>query len=119
MVPASAADSTVASDPTVEAELYLYYRMRPGPDLAARVEVMLSLQASQCERCPGLQARLLRRTDASREGQETWMEHYRWPGRGLQAGWADALDEVALPLLSDALQGERHREWFVALERPR
>lgn len=93
-------------------ELYVWYRVAPGPAPAAR-RAVLTMQAELRAGTPGLAARLLVRADANGAVQ-TWMESYALPGR--TDGISHAL-EVAIARraasVSPLIEGERHVEAFL------
>lgn len=88
-------------------ELYVYYRVASGQAETAAREVVAA-QRGLRERWPGLEARLLERTEAS---STTWMEVYRHPD-GLDARQLDQL-RAAMAALPTSRDGPRHEECFV------
>lgn len=95
-------------------ELYVYYRV-PTPEAARLRMAVTALHDQLRHTLPGLQARLLRRTDAA-AGLDTWMETYALPSAPLDTRLADALDAALAQqatawrqLLGD---GQRHTEVF-------
>ena len=92
-------------------ELYVYYRVPEGAVEAAAHDVAV-LHAELRAAWPGLDARLLRRPEASR-GQQTWMETYARPSDGVDAALQVDIEARAARLLTH-LAGPRHVEVFVA-----
>ena len=99
-------------------ELYVSYRV-PTRE-AARLQATVTALHDQLRRAlPGLQARLLRRTDAATPTTtelDTWMETYALPSAACSTLLADALDAAVAQqatvwrqLLGD---GARHVEVF-------
>jgi hypothetical protein len=92
-------------------ELYVYYRVpEDAADAAAREVATLhtELRASW----PGLDARLLRRPDAS-GGQQTWMEVYTRSPAGVDAALQAEIEAHAARRLTH-VAGARHVEVFLA-----
>lgn len=103
------------SDPT---ELYCYYRVPAALVDAAQAEIT-ALQQRLCAALPGLEARLLQRTDIADAANKastadaTWMETYRHPdGLG-----ADAVAQIveASAAWPTGRVGTRHLERFAPL----
>ncbi len=99
-------------------ELFIYYRIRPGMSgsaLAAVASMQDELRAAH----PGLEARLLRRTDAV-SGRETWMETYA--ARAAGGAGVDAASRAAIAsrsaALADFIDGPRRTEPFEVVELP-
>jgi hypothetical protein len=59
-------------------EWYLYWKL-PAAEAAVAVAALRLWQDALRRQHPGLQARLLRRSDEREPGQQTWMETYRHP----------------------------------------
>jgi hypothetical protein len=96
-------------------ELYVYYRVPEGDEVAAEAETQ-QFQSVLRARTPGLVTRLLRRPDPS-GGRSTWMEVYAMDPQVEPAGVSAALQaeiehEAARHLTR--IDGERHVEVFVA-----
>ena len=96
-------------------ELYVYYRVPEGDEVAAEAEAQ-QLQLALRARTPGLVTRLLRRPDES-GGRSTWMEVYAMDPQVEPAGVSAALQadierEAAHQLTR--IDGERHVEVFLA-----
>ena len=97
-------------------ELYVYYRVRTADAAAARRDIE-ALQEGLRATHAGLEARLLRRPQAS-DGLETWMEVYARPSDA--AGVSEALQadiEARAAGCRTHLEGPRHVEVFVTVER--
>jgi len=93
-------------------ELYVYYRVREAEAAAAQRDIE-SLQAELRAGHVGLDARLLRRPDAS-NGLQTWMEIYARPTDPL--GVDEKLQaeiEARAVNRGKHLEGPRHVEVFV------
>ena len=96
-------------------ELYVYYRVAVRDADALRIAVT-EMQNRLRREFPGLQARLLRRTDQA-EGWDTWMETYAVSPAASAGGISEALcatieqRAVAWRHLCD---GPRHTEVFDA-----
>ena len=97
-------------------ELFIYYRVAAVNAEAAQVEVQ-RFQASLHERHPGLTARLLRRPGEV-SGLQTWMETYADSSGadGVSDDFRAEIDRAA-QLLSPLIDGPRHIEVFLPLER--
>ena len=100
-----------------DTELYVYYRLDTSA-AASALAVVRAFQRELCAAHPGLQARLLRRAEIE-EGQQTWMEIYRFaaetpevPLRGVDAALQADIERAALPL-NRFMRGSRHLERFV------
>ena len=102
-------------------ELYVYYRVPVGNADALR-SVVTDMHHQLRQEVPGLQARLLRRTDPA-AGLDTWMESYAMsplasvPGDGCAGGISDALREDIerrAAAWSGLCDGARHTEVFDA-----
>ncbi|MDL2336488.1 MAG: DUF4936 family protein [Pseudomonadota bacterium] len=94
-------------------ELCIYFRAAPDNADAVRVAVV-EMQSRLRGDFPGLQARLLRRTDASR-GFDTWMETYAIPSDAGSRGVTDVLGstiERRAAAWGALLDGPRHIESF-------
>jgi Domain of unknown function (DUF4936) len=97
---------------SVPTELYCYYRVPAVTADAARAEIAALHQRLRAA-LPGLQARLLQRTDTAESTDATWMETYCHP-EGLGA---DALSHIvdAGAALPTGRVGPRHLERFAPL----
>ncbi len=102
-------------------ELYVYYRVPAGSADALR-SVVTDMHDQLRREVPGLQARLLRRTDPA-AGLDTWMESYAMsplagaPGDGCAGDVSDALREAIeqrAAAWSGLCNGARHTEVFDA-----
>ena len=97
-------------------ELYVYYRVPEAAAAAAQRDIE-ALQAELRRVHAGLDARLLRRPDAS-NGLQTWMEIYARPTH--PRGVDEAL-QAAIEARAEAhrrhLEGPRHVEVFIDLAR--
>ena len=94
-------------------ELYLYWHVAPA-DLAAAATALRAFQAGLTARQPGLQCRLLRRSD-DRDPRATLMETYRHPG-GVDAGLQAQIVALGAQAVAPWCQGQRHVELFEPLE---
>ena len=94
-------------------ELYVYWKLPPGRQAEA-VERVRSLQAGLAEAHPGLEARVLARSDLSSGGQATLMETYARPSspEGVDAGLQQAIESAAAASLAGLGAGPRHIEAF-------
>jgi hypothetical protein len=96
-------------------ELFVWYRVDERHAEAARAAVA-AMHRALVANWPGLQSRLLVRSDA---GRQTWMETYARPrdatghGDGVDAALEAAIATAALPL-HPLIDGERHVEAFAA-----
>ena len=96
-------------------ELFIYYRIRPNKNDAARAAVA-EFQMRLRERHPFLRARLLCRPD-SEDGRQTWMETYATDPMRDPLGISIDLQaeiETLAAALAPCIDGERHTEAFVA-----
>ena len=96
-------------------ELYVYYRVVVRDADALRVAVT-EMQDRLRREIPGLQARLLRRTDQA-AGSDTWMETYAVPPSASAGGVSDALHatiEQHAAAWRHLCDGPRHTEVFDA-----
>ena len=95
-------------------ELFIYYRVRPGPTAAAR-QAVLTMQDALRTAFPRLQARLLSRD--GREAVPTWMETYALPDAdaGIDAEAERAIAAHAA-VLDPFIEGGRHVEVFVQVD---
>jgi len=91
-------------------ELFVYYRVRPEHLGQARAAVS-TMQSELRLRFPGLQARLLRRPQAS-DGCQTWMETYACEPQGVTAEIGAAI-EAGSAWAAALVDGARHVEEFV------
>jgi len=97
---------------------FVYYRV-PLANGQAAAQAVQEMQASLTRQWPGLQARLMRRTDASQSHsseEDTWMETYEHPS-GVTSSIAQAIAAQA-GTLPGGLIGVRHVETFVPLTTP-
>ena len=92
-------------------ELYVYYRVPDGAAEAAAPEVA-TLHAELRAAWPGLDARLLRRPEAS-AGQQTWMEIYTRAPAGVDPALQADIEARAARVLT-CVAGPRHVEVFLA-----
>ncbi len=95
--------------------VYVYYRVAPGQEAAARAGVHGLFRALQAA-CPGLRARLMCKLPEAGQatpGDATWMEVYEHP-LGVPADILAHLDEQARALLGHQT-GPRHVEVFAPL----
>jgi hypothetical protein len=96
-------------------ELYVYYRVPVHAAEALRRAVSEMQDRLRCE-FPGLQARLLRRTDQAGVW-DTWMETYAMPSAADTGGVSDALRVTIEQQAADwrhLCDGPRHTEVFDA-----
>lgn len=100
------------TDTSERRELYVYYRVPQTATASAQAEVS-ALQQRLAHALPGLQARLLQRSDGPPAADATWMETYCHPD-GLSAA-ALAHIVAATADLPTARAGERHLERFAPL----
>lgn len=91
-------------------ELYIYYRVNLRSEDVA-LQVAGAMQQSLRERHPGLQARLLRRSEAGADGLQTWMETYALPGIGINTALEREIAEAASAWAA-YISGPRHCEVF-------
>jgi len=100
----------------MQRQLFIYYRIAVA-DAAAAFAALQPVQQALCESHPGLQARLLRRTDVSSDGMCTLMETYRFdlPAQGVSERLQADIDAAAEAVLRPWLQGARHCEVFVEI----
>lgn len=91
--------------------LFVYYRV-PRSLQAAAFATLSDMQAQLRATWPGLQARLMCRTDRAveRDAEATWMEVYEHP-QGLGGGFSAHL-QLAVEALPADLIGPRHTESF-------
>ena len=94
-------------------ELYLYWHVAPA-DLAAAAAGMRAFQAGLMAAQPGLQCRLLRRSD-DRDPRATLMETYQRPG-GIDAGLQAQIVALGAQAVAPWCDGQRHVELFEPLE---
>ncbi len=97
-----------------EAQLYVYYRVRPV-DAPAVIDAVGALHAGWRARWPGLACALARRADAhDRDATGPWtlMETYTQPG-GVPASRRREIERAARERLGAWIVGERHVEVFV------
>jgi hypothetical protein len=100
-------------------ELFVWYRVGERCSARARAAVD-SMQRSLAATVPGLQARLLVRSDG---GEQTWLETYARPhppfpdGAGIDAAMEATITAAALPL-RELITGDRHVEAFDAVAAP-
>lgn len=98
-------------------ELFVWYRVASGSAALARTAVVAMQQALESD-CPGLQARLLIRTDET--GAQTWMETYAMHGAsrdGVDRAIEDRIAVAAAAALGRWLDGDRHTERFDIADR--
>jgi Domain of unknown function (DUF4936) len=97
-------------------ELFVYYRVRVGSEAIAST-IVEAFQAGLKQHIPQLAARLLRRPPAPAEAQ-TWMEIYAVApgGDGITPAHQQAIEAAALAL-APHLDGPRHTEVFIPVER--
>ncbi len=97
-------------------ELFVYYRVRVGSETIAS-SLVDAFQTGLKQRFPKLGARLLRRPPSLGEAQ-TWMEIYSVAsgGGGVSAEAQQAIEAAALAL-APHLDGPRHTEVFIPVER--
>jgi hypothetical protein len=93
-------------------ELFIYWRTAPH-DAAAAIQAVAAAQAALRQAHPGLQARLLQRSDAD-GAQVTLMETYGRAARGIDLALQDAI-ETAAGSTARWRVGARHLEVFDAL----
>lgn len=98
-------------------ELFVYYRVATQDADSLRLAVS-AMHARLSHAHPGLQARLLRRTDAL-AGEDTWMETYAAPASsGAQEAAVGVSDELCARIEHEAAAwqhlcaGPRHTEVF-------
>ena len=99
----------------MSSELYVYYQVPVNKADALRLAVT-EMQNSLRREVPGLQARLLRRSDQA-TGSETWMEAYAMPTAASACGVTDALRatiEHHATAWRHLCDGPRHTEVFDA-----
>lgn len=91
--------------------LFIYYRVDADKVVSAHQAVARVQHALQ-RSVPGLQARLMRRSDGVQAGvtTQTWMEVYEHP-QGIDPVWMQLLQEQ-VACLPAGLLGERHCETF-------
>ena len=95
-------------------ELFIYYRIRPDRNDAARAAVA-EFQMRLRERHPFLRARLLCRPDSD-DGRQTWMETYtNTPSPDGVSDTMRAEIERAAHRLVPLIDGPRHIEVFLPL----
>lgn len=97
------------------ASLFIYFRL----DASKASQALHRLAAMQDElraRHPGLQARLLARTDNQDVTEHTWMEIYEHP-QGLSSAFLADL-QSAVRSLPEGLIAPRHTESFAELRLP-
>lgn len=92
-------------------ELFVYYRVAEST-LDSACRDALDMQRTLCDAHPGLQARLLRRPEAS-EGRCTLMETYTRVA-GIDSALQAEIDAAARAALARWQLGERHTEVFRA-----
>lgn len=104
-------------------ELFVYYRVRIGHEASAWSTVQ-TFQAALRQRWPGLATRLLRRP-AEPGTAQTWMETYAMSPARFDADAKDSIDAdceqaiaAAARPLAASIDGARHTEVFVPVERP-
>jgi hypothetical protein len=97
-------------------ELFVYYRVRVGSETIAST-IVDAFQAGLKQRIPQLATRLLRRPTEPGEAQ-TWMEIYAATdgGEGITPAHQQAIEAAALAL-APHLDGQRHTEVFIPVER--
>ena len=96
-------------------ELYVYYRV-PVHEVEALQLAVTAMQERLRQEFPGLQARLLRRTDGD-SALDTWMETYAMPVAASAVGVCDALHttiEKHAAAWQHLCEGPRHTEVFDA-----
>jgi Domain of unknown function (DUF4936) len=95
-----------------EAQLYVYYRVRPA-DAPAVIALVSSLHTGWRARWPGLACTLARRAE-DRDGAEPWtlMETYVQPG-GVAQACRREIERAGRERLGAWIVGERHSEVFV------
>ena len=96
-------------------ELYVYYRV-PAHEADALRLAVTQMQDGLRREFPGVQARLLRRTDQA-EGSVTWMETYAMPSAASASDVSDALRaaiEQHAAAWRHLYDGPRHTEVFDA-----
>lgn len=94
-------------------ELFIYYRVASLNTATLRPMVQAMQQRLRAEH-PGLQARLLQRSDAlpgSADAHSTWMETYAAP-LGIDADLQATIATAAAALPAGSMMGERHIEAF-------
>ncbi|MFZ4551871.1 MAG: DUF4936 family protein [Aquabacterium sp.] len=91
--------------------LFIYYRVETDKVVQAR-QAVEGVQCSLQRSVPGLQVRLMRRSDCMQAGltSQTWMEVYEHP-QGIDPAWMQLLQEQ-IDCLPAGLLGERHCETF-------
>jgi len=95
-------------------ELFVYYRVPEAKAVAAQRGIE-ALQAELRAAHAGLEARLLRRPEAS-NGVQTWMEIYRRPGHALGIDEVLQTDiEARAARHAPHFEGVRHVEVFVGM----
>lgn len=95
-------------------ELFIYYRATIE-NASVLHAAALALQSELQARHPGLQARLLRRPEAS-NGLHTWMETYAAPQspQGITESLQAEIEAAAHTRLASLIAGLRHTESFVS-----
>ena len=94
-------------------ELYVYYRVASANQRAA-LQAVREQQRHLCALQPGLQARVLQRSDEPGD-TVTLMEVYRFDGRGVDESLRARIDGAA-SALTPWLIGARHVERFDAVD---
>jgi hypothetical protein len=92
-------------------ELYLYWKLAPADEPAAR-QALAVWQQALCRRHPGLLARVLRRLDEGGAAQLTLMEVYAQPPHGVSDALLQTVRDEGDALLAPWCAGRRHLEVF-------
>ncbi len=101
---------------TAQRHLYVYYRVEESAWQQASAAVV-EFQRRLCEAHPDLTARVLRRPE-TKGGQVTLMEVYLVDPaanpEGIDIAWLSRIESAAV-VMRRWQQGERHVEWFDAI----